>query len=349
MRSARIQLAYRIILTMALALPGISWAAQAVEDSANTQVITSDPLTITVSELGRPGVDLKQGSTFKTQYYDGSQSYNKDSWGSVIWLDDTAYSTGYEHKESVKTPKPDAAEFVTAVSNTSKTVDNLYVIETIVNLGTAAQLKQTIEYVEGTRYNKRTWELTNTSGSTINDIDFHHGGDTIFGGIDDARSFHDIDRNMIYIMNQSFAEVGYMALYADSTSPNDHYFSGVFGQKVTSDKEWANKFPKEHSNLSDTADAAYKDAGMYLQWKKSSLGATETWKISAYEYYSPGGAIQIFPPQQAKGPKGGSVDLVLKLKNLAPSTNSALVSTATFLLVGRLPLVMAMLPVMLCL
>ena len=287
-----------ILITLVMMSSAV-WAAP--------QTISGDPLRITVSDIARPEAYVNQSGTYTRQYY------SNDDWGSVILLDSTSYTTGYVTPAGGNAPS--------AVSNTLTTTGNVSTIETVVNLGVEAQLKQTFEYISGSRYFKKIWELTNTSGAAIDNVVFYHGGDTFFGGVDSATSHYDPDRSMIYITNASYSDVGYMAFYADSSSPATHYYSGFYND--------GNNFPKNKADLPDTIDGSFVDAGYYLQWDKTTLGIGETWTFVAYEYWSEGGEIQLVPPQQSLGPQGATLNTTLKLHNISPDAHTTTVTADT--------------------
>jgi hypothetical protein len=120
-------------------------------------------------------------------------------------------------------------------------------------LGSHAKLVQIVSYHDGDYYYKMRWELTNTSGSTFNDLRFIHGGDTYFGGSDSARSWWNSSQNMLYVNNNNFSNSGIMGFYGSQATPADHYFGGNYST--------GRNYAYLTGRLPDTADSNFVDAG----------------------------------------------------------------------------------------
>ncbi len=279
--------------------------------SGAIQVINSNapsPLEIAVKDSGTPGVWVDQPNDRTYQYYD---QYH---WGSIIWLNGTntsgRYSTGYQGSPTTNSP----------VSNTktgSGATNDPYVITTVVKLGTNdIYMNQRFAYVNGDRYFQKNWTLTNSGAITYTDLRFFHGGDTLFGGIDEARSWWDATNLMVYVNNNTFVNCGYMGFYASQATPAAGYFGGIY--------TYGNIQAGTLAQLSNTTDSAYPDAGYYLQWNRTSLAPGQTWTIEAYEYWSLPGSLAVLPPANDYVEPDSTVAKVFKVHNLSTNASSAI-------------------------
>ncbi len=269
------------------------------------------PLEICVQDNGTPGVWVQQPSGRRYQYY------GEYGWGSAIRLGNSAgqtYSTTY-FSGSPTIP----------VSNTrtgSGTAADPYIITTVVALGTSdVTLTQRFRYVDGDRNFGKSWTFANTGTTTHEDLRFFHGGDTYFGGDDSARSWYDDALRMVYVNNSSFSDSGYMAFYANPLTPISHYFAGSYSTGRNQVNAGA---------LDDTYNSAFLDAGYYLQWNRDVLRPGETWRIEAFETWSPPGSLQVLTPGDEYATAGATVRKMFKVHNLdASSTLSVTLSAST--------------------
>src|SRR5690606_39552230 len=157
----------------------------------------------------------------------------------------------------------------------SGTAADPYIITTVVALGgTDVQLTQRFRYVNGDRYFTKVWTVENAGATSYSDVRFFHGGDTYFGGNDNARSWYDADLRMVYVNNSEFSNSGYMAFYANPLTPLSHYFSGSY---------WEGSSQVTTGALNDSFNSSFLDAGYYLQWNRQDLRAGETWRIDAFD------------------------------------------------------------------
>ena len=182
----------------------------------------------------------------------------------------------------------------------------------MVALGSSGvQLTQRFRYVNGDRNFTKIWTLENTGETSHGDLRFFHGGDTYFGGDDSARSWYDDELRMVYVNNSGFSNSGYMAFYANPLTPLSHYFSGNYSTGRSQVIAGA---------LSDTFNSDFLDAGYYLQWNREELRPGETWRIEAFETWSPPGSLQVLTPGDEYVTPGATVRKVFKIHNLSDTT-----------------------------
>jgi len=291
----------RHCLLLALVLTGVLASAQ------TSQTYTGDIIAMTITTTGRPTV-MVQPSTGGAKV---SQYYGSNSWGNVIRVNGTNYTSGYA-----------AGTGLTPVTNTQNNLGGTGgQIVTVTALGaTGLQLTQTFSHVTGDRFITKEWTLLNTGGSSQSDIRFFHGGDTYFGGVDDAYGFFDASKSMVYVRNQDYTNWGLMGFYADPATPASYYsegdFSAVTAQAVA-------------GQLSNAVDSSFQDAGYYLQWNKASLAAGASWTIRAFEVWTPGGPLQMLAPGPQNTLAANTATLPFTVQNLSDTNPMMLTLAAT--------------------
>ena len=303
---SQVRVARRMGLLVSL---GAAVAAQGA--LAATECINSGapaPLEICVDDTGTPSVWVDQSGVRTYQYY------SESSWGSAIWLDGAnnaqLYSTNYT-PGTVLTP-------VSNVVSGAGTASDPFVITNVTDLGASGvRMTQRFTYVNGDRAFTKSWVLENTGATTFNDLRFFHGGDTYFGGDDNARSWYDTELKMVYVTNPTFTDTGYMGFYANPATPFAHYYAGYYYDGYT--------YASSDGELPDTADSSFQDAGYYLQWNRASLAPGELWSIEAFETWSPPGSVQVLSPAEEYVMPGASVRKTFKVQNL-DDTNSQTVT-----------------------
>ncbi|MBT3224134.1 MAG: hypothetical protein HN348_34130, partial [Proteobacteria bacterium] len=257
--------------------------------------IEGDPLLLAVYNDGTTALYVCQSNRIQYQYY------SEDSWGTNIWLngknDDYHYSTDYFDGNDV-TPN----------SHSITQNGDEWEVVTIVDLDELAQLKQVITYRSGDLYYKMRWELTNTGGESFNDVRFFHGGDTYFGGDDDARSWWNADQNMIYVNNLTFSTSGIMGFYGAPATPANHYFGGYYST--------SNDQAESNARLRDVAVSRFVDAGYELEWDRESLSNQQTWIIEAYEAVTHPTSVQVLPPADQLVPRDTTITMEFVVHNL---------------------------------
>lgn len=258
-----------------------------------TQVIDNGILKVTVQPEARPDIrvwgqdpyDDPGVLSWVTQYY------GEDNWGSVVLLDDVSYSSGYVGALNTFVP----------VSNTTAAIPDGKQIVTVVDLGdSGVRMTQTFTLMDGARYVTKDWSFENTGETSFGAVRLYHGGDTYFGGEDDAFGFYDPAKSMVYVRNNLFEDWGIMGFYANPGTPASHYFEGDYSE--------GNGYPEDGVDLPDTVLPEFVDAGYYLQWD-SALAQGATWAVQAYEVWTPGGPLQILAP----GPQNVAADSVVVL------------------------------------
>lgn len=285
------------------ALAGVALSQQALAVTQCVNAGAPAPLEICVQDNGTPGVWVSQPDGRRHQYF-GSYS-----WGSSIRLGQAGqtFHTGYFSGAG--------SVVVTPVSNTtagSGTAADPFIITTVVALGgSGVQLTQRFRYVNGDRYFSKIWTIENTGGTSHGDLRFFHGGDTYFGGNDSARSWYDADLRMVYVNNSGFSNSGYMAFYANPLTPLSHYFSGQYSTGRSQVVAGA---------LNDTFNSNFLDAGYYLQWNREELRPGETWRIEAFETWSPPGSLQVLTPGDEYVTPGATLRKIFKIHNLSDTT-----------------------------
>ncbi|HWL61839.1 MAG TPA: outer membrane beta-barrel protein [Steroidobacteraceae bacterium] len=259
------------------------------------------PLEICVQDAGVPGVWVNQPNGRQYQYY------GQYSWGSAIRLGNNAgdrYHTGYF-----------SGTLLTPVSNAttgSGAAADPYIITTVTALGTSGvRFTQRFRYVNGDRYFTKIWTVENTGTQTFNDLRFFHGGDTYFGGDDAARSWYDATLRMVYVNNSGFSNSGYMAFYANPLTPLSHYFSGHYS---------TGRSQVINGALNDSFNSSFLDAGYYLQWNRDELKPGESWRIEAFETWSPPGSLQVLTPGDEYVVPGATVRKTFKVHNLSDTS-----------------------------
>lgn len=169
------------------------------------------------------------------------------------------------------------------------------------------ELKLKIHYAGNESYYEKQWTIHNkSSDKTYSNLRLIHGGDTLFGGEDSARSYWDPLLNMVYLINSNMNQFGVMGFAGKNTSPADRYFGGHYGVGIQAASQ---------GNLPNTVEANYADAGYHLQWNRASLAPHETWVIESTETWTPAGVLQVIaPPSQTTAPNS-TVSYLFKLQN----------------------------------
>lgn len=299
----------------ALPLAALSGFIGAAPVQAATQCVNQNnpsPIEVCVRDDAQPGVWLNQGSR-QHQYY------SQYSWGSSIWLNGADTGSRYATPYLTGTAP-------TSVSNTTTgtgTADDPFAITTTSTLGdTGVTWVQRVSYVQGDRVIRKEWELTNNGSTTFEDLRFFHGGDTYFGGVDQARSWYSPSNSMVYVTNANFTSTGVMGFYPNPATPIAHYFSGYFSEGKT----LANA-----GRLNDTANSTHLDAGYYLEWNRPRLAPGQTWVIDSYETWTAPGPVQVLAPaNEFVTSKRTTVRRTFKVQNLSDvQTTTALNVTSS--------------------
>jgi len=265
-----------LFLSLCLVLFSLGAAYASLDRDDSFLTINGTPLVIEAGNEGTLAV-----------YVNGTrQYYNEDAWGSVLYLNygvegETAYGTPYFEGYSEYGVD---APFV-PVSNDQV---SSYDVHTTLDAGdSGVQLVQEVTYIDGERYYKKTWEITNNGDTTWTNLRFFHGGDTYFGGDDSSQGYYDSNLNMVYLTNPDPSIDGIMGFYAHPLTPADHYEEGGYYlvcQNIAG------------GQLADTVDSNDLDAGYGLQWNRDSLAPGQTWTIEAFEKWTEAGFVQVIAP-----------------------------------------------------
>lgn len=228
------------------------------------------------------------------------QYYSEDSWGTVLVLDDTSYSTGYVSADEDFTP----------VSNEIEVLDGGKRIVTVYDADdSGVRVTQTFTLMDGDRYVTKDWKVQNLGGPTFWSTRLYHGGDTYFGGDDRASAYFDQTKSMIYLRNEEFTYWGIMGFWANPATPASHYFGGYYSDGYD--------YVEEKTDLPDIADEEFQDAGYYLQWNRfGTLAPGDVWNIQSYEVWTPGGALQVLAPGSQSVLAGSTIVLPFTLHNI---------------------------------
>ncbi|MDZ4169692.1 MAG: OmpA family protein [Coriobacteriia bacterium] len=310
----RIGIALRTMLVVALVASVLALPATASALPPAEQTIDNGILRLAVTPSGGPKVYVDQDGPagpmgWVHQYYGGA------GWGSVLWLGTTAsYTSGY------RTGTAPGGVF-TAVSNDIVTIAGGKQIVTVFDAGTSGiRITQTLTLMDGDRFFTKSWAIANSGPTTHTDVRLYHGGDTYFGGEDSASSFYDPAKSMVYVRNNNYANWGLMGFYANPATPANHYFGGHYSI--------GNGYATAGTDLPDSANTAYTDAGYYLQWNRATLSPGETWLIEAYELWTPGGPLQMLAPGPQNAAPDSTVALPFTLQNLSTSPQDVTVSAS---------------------
>ena len=228
--------------------------------------ISGDPIKISAGEKGTLAVEVN----------DMQQYYHGDNCGSVLVVN---YENTFLEQRFVspyfEDPEDSSSSVFTPVSM-NKVSD--YEINAVFDAGVSGlRVSQNIVYVDGERYYKKIWSISNEGIETYSDLRFSHGGDNEFAGEDRNTGHYDDNLKMVYLTNSDASIDGIMGFYADSSSPSSHYQEGFIGDV------WDNMFD---GLLTDTVNPEDHDAAYALQWNRASLAPGETWTITAYEKWT---------------------------------------------------------------
>ncbi len=279
-----------------LLLLAMAPAAQAV-----TQTYNGDVVQMIISDTSAPNINVKPsthtlpGDLYVRQYYGGS------SWGSVVWLNNggtwSSYGSGY------------VVSGLSAVSNVTNVVPGGIEIVTVVNLGASGvQMTQRFTHLTGDRFVSKEWIITNNGATSFSGARFYHGGDSYFGGVDSAYGFYDPSKSMVYVRNNDYTNWGIMGFYANPATPADRYYEGYYYT--------GRNYAGARTDLPNTVDASFRDAGYYLEWDREGLAPGESWTIQAYEIWTAAGALQIIAPGSQNVAQDSELVLPFTIQNL---------------------------------
>lgn len=267
-------------------------------------------IEVTVSDIGLMQVFVQQPNGRIQQYFGA----NPGSWGSNLYLNG---SSGADSYDSGYASNAGGSRF-TAVSNVasgSGTSADPWKITTVMSCAaTGVTVTQVTSYVDGDRVIGKQFTISNSGGSTFNDLRFYHGGDTRFGNVDSARGWWDSTNHMVYVNNDNFTNQGIMGYYPNSATPESHHFVGALGTGYT--------LVRDGSHLDDTANSNYVDGSYWLEWQRASLAPGDSWNILSYETWSEPTFLQVIAPASDYVMAGSTVTKTFKVHNLSGSATS---------------------------
>ncbi len=267
---------------------------------AATQSISGDPIDIDVHDTGRI-----------EPYYDnwasGYQYYSADACNNVLWLN--SGSMGFDCSGASTADCSSCTDF-TPISNSKP---DAWTIVTVYEAGsTGIRITQTVTYTDGAKYYNMEWVIENTGSTTYTDLYFIRGGDTYFGGLDSSNGHYDSSLDMVYLTNSGVT--GIMGLLGTTTSPIDHYYEDTYSSVTNA--------MNSGSNLPDTVDPNYVDAGYAVEWDRATLSPGETWEIKAIEKWTESGDVQVMAPAGQSGNVGDTFTYDFTVQNLQSSSDT---------------------------
>lgn len=268
-----------------------------------------EPLKITANDAGEIISHLWQRNTWNQ-----TEEYVRQylSWGTNVFVTDGSNITRYISQGIGYTPVPTMNTLPLGQDTFSQPDQDTLVGTWLLDNGNI-EFKQTIYYPPNQRYYEKSWSFLNKSATkTYTNLKLIHGGDTIFGGEDLARSYWDPTLNMIYVKNSDMNKFGIMGFAGKSNSPADRYFGGMYhiGMNQASNGE-----------LSNEADPSYVDAGFQLQWNHASLAPGEQWVVESTEMLTAAGTLQVISPASQTASANSTVSYIFKVQNFQEDTD----------------------------
>jgi len=251
-----------------------------------------------------PSVDVPG---YQHQYYGETDDW---SWNTNIHFTDSAARYHiYTPDAQMYTEDTDyAAGLTKAVLGVGTQVKDGNSVTTTWTLHSGAlQLIQVITYIPGSFYVEKDFTLTNLSDRTFTDVSLIHGGDTYFGGDDDASCYFNAANRMVYIRNADMTTFGLMGYSGGPETPADHYFVGNY---------WDGGQLAANGLLDDSVDPdSSVDAGYELQWIRPSLAPAESLSIVSYERITGASVLQVLAPAEASTLPGTDATFTFTLMN----------------------------------
>lgn len=298
-----ISAATALALTAALALP-VAPVFAATQTLGG--VAAEGNLRIRVTDSGQMGVERYASGVWTSQIFDASPG----SKGSALRINGALYPLGYfmydDQWNEIGTPG-------TPVSNA--TVGNT--ITTVWSAG-ATTITQTTQYTNGNQFYRLQWQITNTSGVSLSDLRFFHGGDTYLVGGDNGAGFWDSANKTVGVYKTVAGNQQRMSLQGVTTPA--HYTSALYSNVILEGGA---------GRLSDTIDSNEStDNGYAMEWDTASLANGGTWTITAYESFISGavGALNVSAPISTDCAPGATCDIVYTVSNPTGASVSATLS-----------------------
>ncbi|MBC9783577.1 DUF4347 domain-containing protein [Heliobacterium chlorum] len=235
-------------------------------------------------------VERHNGSSFQNQYYDyGAYLYGSGisiNHGGTVSGSETIYETNtYGNVQPLQVDSQIMNGSHTSITTTWSTTSGPAL--TIVQTVTLPSLtSQTIDM---------TWTITNNSGSTLTDIRFMRGVDTVLSGSDAGPGFYNAPSRTVGT-NKVESGLSQMMGMQGITIPSK-YYTGDKGALF--DYMCAGEIPT-------FVDTTITDNGYGMEWDNASLGNGQSWTIQAKESFVQ--TTDLTPPNWAATyPKTGTI------------------------------------------
>lgn len=276
---------------------------------SGTDTSVADPLKIEVLSNGRVGLYYRQQLEGSSSYGYQCQYFDRRDWGTNLFYtkDGQQYLAESDYYTEEGCKAPDGCE-VSELGDGDQEKSGNTVTTTWQLDGGGLTLKQEVTYIPGMMYYEKKWTVTNNSGADDSDIRLTHGGDTYFGGDDEARSYWNPQTKMVYVVNKDMSATGFLGFSGSNISPADQYFSGDF---------WTGDQQASLGDLQNDAQSDYQDAGYQLQWNKDVLASNGTWTVDSYERISGPGLVQVISPSEQTAAPGSTVTYEFTVQNFS--------------------------------
>jgi|GEM_PF-1517237 len=280
-------------------------AKESVPGSTQTLggVATDGALRIQILDNSRMAVARHRNGSWQEQWFsDDSKSIRLYAGGTAYAASGAYFSTS-----------------VTTLLTKSNTVLNSTDAELVLESAGKFRIKQKTYYPAGAAYLQLTWEITNISGGTVNDLRFFSGGDTYLSGGDNGAGFWEAGANTIGVRKGSPQQQN--LLMQGNTIPYNHQ-----SNRYNSVRDAVNA-----NSLTGVVDPNEgTDNGMALEWRTATLAPGATWTISATEKFVDKTVtnLTISAPMAGQVAPGGSVDLTFAVQNRTGSSTSVNLASA---------------------
>jgi hypothetical protein len=173
----------------------------------------------------------------------------------------------------------------------------------------AIRIVHSLVYTDGEQVVRHQWQVTNTtSDTTYQNLAVRYGGDTFFGGFDEARGYYDAATGFVYCANPDNGVTGLMGMQPGADSPADSYFDDDF-ETVVADMG-------DVADLPNSVNATFVDNGMALEWRRATLAPGGTFTITLYEKWTASGGIQVLAPVASNMQTAAQRTFLFRVQNL---------------------------------
>ncbi|OIP03567.1 MAG: hypothetical protein AUJ97_04280 [Bacteroidetes bacterium CG2_30_32_10] len=204
-----------------------------------------------------------------------------------------------------------ASNVFTTISNTNVDANTN---ELILEKNETLRIKQTTYYPAGSTIIYYTWEITNISGTTINDLRFFSGGDTYLQGDDYGAGLYFSNENIVGVKKtiagnlQKLDMQGITMPYAFESQNYYAVYQNIIANALT--------------NIIDENEET--DNGMALEYRTPSLASGKTWTIQALEKFNanllPNIVVTAPPSEQIVPDSTINLDFTIQNRTSSPTT-----------------------------